>query len=206
MKADLYDISGKKSGSLEVADAIFAQKWNADLVHQAVLAQAANARLPWAHAKGRGEVSGGGKKPWRQKGTGRARHGSIRSPIWKGGGASHGPVKTRDFSQKLNKKMARVALHVVLSRKLADGELKFVSEVPAKGKTKDIYVALKGFFSAKRALPSTMLVSSSKNGMLVRSARNIARVQVLAGASLNVAELLNAKNVLVEQAALSEIK
>ena len=206
MKVDLYDISGKKSGSLEVADAVFSREWNADLVHQAVLAQLANKRSPWAHAKGRGEVRGGGIKPWKQKGTGRARHGSIRSPIWKGGGASHGPVKTRDFSQKVNKKMTRAALYSVLSKKLAEGELKFVAEVPAKGKTKDVFTALKGFFAAKKQLPSTLLISTSKNRMLTRSARNIARVSVLAGASLNINDVLNAKNILVEQAAVTEIK
>lgn len=206
MKVDIYDISGKKAGSIEVADAVFGQKWNADLVHQVILAQAANARRPWAHAKGRGEVSGGGKKPWRQKGTGRSRHGSIRSPIWKGGGASHGPVKTRDFSQKVNKKMLRAALHAVLSQKLSDGSLKFVAEVPATGKTKGVVTALKGFFAAKRDIPSTVLVSGAKNRMLVRSARNIARVQVLAASSLDIAAVLNAKNVLVEQAAATEIK
>jgi large subunit ribosomal protein L4 len=207
MTADLYDISGKKAGSIEVSDAIFSRAWNADLVHQAVLAQLANLRRPWAHAKGRGEVRGGGIKPWKQKGTGRARHGSIRSPIWKGGGASHGPVKTRSFEQKVNKKMARQALHAVLSRKLAEGELKFIVAVPAeKGKTKEVFSALKGFFSAKRQLPSTLLVSATKNGALVRAARNIDRVQVLPGGSLNIADVLNAKNVLVEQGAVIEIK
>ncbi len=206
MKADLYDISGKKSGSIEVSDAIFSREWNADLVHQAVLAQLANLRRPWAHAKGRGEVSGGGIKPWRQKGTGRARHGSIRSPIWKGGGASHGPVKTRDFGQKVNKKMARAALYSVLSKKLSTGELKFVAEIPAAGKTKAIATALKTFLDAKKQIPSTLLISNSKNRMLVRSARNINRVSVLSAASLNINDVLNAKNVLVEQAAVTEIK
>lgn len=207
MKVDLYDIAGKKQGSIEVSDAIFAYEWNADLVHQAVLAQQANARRPWAHAKGRGEVSGGGIKPWRQKGTGRARHGSIRSPIWKGGGASHGPVKGRNFAQKLNKKMVRAALYSALSKKLAAGELKFVSAVPTgKGKTKEVFTALKGFFAAKRELPSTLLVSPVKNGALVRAARNIDRVQVLAGNSLNIVDVVNARNILVEQAAVTEIK
>jgi len=206
MKVDLYTIDGKKNGTIEVADAVFSRDWNADLVHQAVLAQLANLRRPWAHAKGRGEVRGGGIKPWKQKGTGRARHGSIRSPIWKGGGASHGPVKTRDFSQKLNKKMFRVALHSVLSKKLAEGELKFVTSIPNGGKTKETFTALKGFFAAKRTLPSTLLVSISKNNSLVRSARNISRVQVLSGSNLNVADVLNAKNILVEERAVTEIK
>ncbi len=206
MKADLYDISGKKTGSIEISDVIFGREWNADLVHQAVLAQLANLRRPWAHAKGRGEVRGGGIKPWKQKGTGRARHGSIRSPIWKGGGASHGPVKTRDFSQKVNKKVTKAALYSVLSKKLAEGELRFVAEIPATGKTKAIVTSLKGFLDVKKQLPSTLLISGSKNKMLVRSARNIARVSVLQAASLNINDILNARNVLVEQAGISEIK
>lgn len=205
MKVDLYDISGKQSGSIEVSDAVFNRAWNADLVHQVATAIQANARQPWAHAKGRGEVSGGGKKPWRQKGTGRARHGSIRSPIWKGGGASHGPVKTRDFSQKVNKKMVRAALFSALSKKLAEGELKFVESVPANGKTKEVATALKGFFAAKKGVPSTLLLSTKKNTMLVRSARNISRVSVRSNASLNVVDVLHAKHILVEQGAVQEI-
>jgi len=206
MKVDLYDITGKKNGNVEVSDAIFAREWNADLVHQAVLAQLANERRPWAHAKGRGEVSGGGIKPWKQKGTGRARHGSIRSPIWKGGGASHGPVKTRNYAQKLNKKMTRAALHSALSQKLSEGVLKFVTEVPATGKTKEVFTALKGFFAAKRQLPSTLIISGAKSRSLVRSARNIDRVEVLAGASLNIAQIVNARNIIVEQSAITDIK
>jgi len=206
MKVDLYNITGEKSGSVEIADAIFAKQWNADLVHQAVTAQMANKRLPWAHAKGRGEVRGGGKKPWKQKGTGRARHGSIRSPIWKGGGASHGPVKTRDFSQKLNKKMARAALHSTLSRKLVDGDLKFIDKIPATGKTKEMFSSLRGFLKVKSGLPSTVIIYSSKDGLVLRSARNITKVKILSGSSLNIVDILNAKNILVDQAAIAEIK
>ena len=206
MKVDIYNMQGEKAGTLEVADAIFAHEWNADLVHQAVLAQQANLRRPWAHAKGRGEVRGGGKKPWKQKGTGRARHGSIRSPIWKGGGVSHGPVKTRDFSQKLNKKMSRGALHAVLSKKLADGALKFVDTMAkSTGKTKEVASVLKKFTGAK-TMQSTLLVRDSKNTSIVRAARNINNVEILSGDALNIYELMKAKHVLVEQAAVTSIK
>lgn len=207
MKVDLYGINGEKSGTLEVSDAIFAREWNADLVHQIVLASSANARRPWAHAKGRGEVRGGGKKPWKQKGTGRARHGSIRSPIWKGGGVSHGPVKTRNYSQKVNKKMARAALYSVLSKRLSDGELQFVDAVAATtGKTKEVSAALKTFFKAKRTIPSTLLVRGVENKQLVRAARNIAGVEILSADSLNVPALLKARRVIVEQKAVNSIK
>lgn len=206
MKVDLYDITGKKEGSIEVADAIFAQEWNADLVHQVMLAMQANQRRPWAHAKGRGEVSGGGKKPWRQKGTGRARHGSIRSPIWKGGGASHGPTKFRNYEQKINKKVLRSAIHAVLSRKLSEGELSFVKEIPTKGKTKEVFTALKGFLAAKRTLPQTLVITATKNQGLVRATRNIANATVISGAGVNVMDLLSARKVVVEEKAISEIK
>jgi large subunit ribosomal protein L4 len=207
MKAALYNMTGKEMGTIEISDEIFAREWNADLVHQAVLAQQANARRPWAHAKGRGEVSGGGKKPWKQKGTGRARHGSIRSPIWKGGGVSHGPVKGRDFTQKVNKKMARAALHAVLSKKLAEGQLKFVDAVTASsGKTKEVSSALKSFFNTKRVIPSTLLVRDAKNAAIVRSARNVANLEILSGDSMNVYALIKAKNILIEQQAVASIK
>ena len=117
---------------------VFGLRWNADLVHQVVVAMQANARQPIAHTKGRSEVKGGGRKPWAQKGTGRARHGSSRSPIWRHGGVTHGPNKERDFSQKINRKMRIKALYTVLSKKFQDGEVLFISNLSLKEpKTKD---------------------------------------------------------------------
>src|SRR5277367_3501327 len=113
METPIYNAQGKKAGSLKLPENIFAVKWNDALMHQVVTSMQSNARTPVAHVKDRGAVSGGGKKPWRQKGTGRARHGSIRSPIWKGGGVAHGPRNERDYSQKVNKKMKRAALFSV---------------------------------------------------------------------------------------------
>ena len=101
MTADLYDKQGKVIGQVEVPDKLFNRSWNPDLVHQALKVQEANKRQSIAHAKTRGEVSGGGKKPWRQKGTGRARHGSTRSPIWVGGGVTHGPLAEKKFTLKI---------------------------------------------------------------------------------------------------------
>lgn len=206
MKADLYNWKGEKAGNVEVSDAIFAREWSADLVHQAVLAFQANQRRPWAHAKGRGEVRGGGIKPWKQKGTGRSRHGSIRSPLWKGGGSSHGPVKDRDFSQKLNKKMQRGAIYALLSKKLAEGELRFVDSMTfEKGKTKEVSTALKTMFAVKR-IPSTLLIGTNKNTMLNRSARNIPKVKITNGNSINVYDLAVCKNILIDKIAIADIK
>ena len=97
MKVDIYNQGAEKTGTLELPKGVFGLPWNEDLVHQVAVAMQANLRVPVAHTKGRGEVAGGGRKPWRQKGTGRARHGSIRSPIWRGGGVTHGPTKGKNY-------------------------------------------------------------------------------------------------------------
>ena len=108
-KVAIYNDRGKENGSLELDDNIFGLKSKMAVIHQVYLALMANAREPWAHAIDKSEVSGGGKKPWKQKGTGRARHGSIRSPIWRGGGATFGPLNTRNYKQKINKKTKKTA-------------------------------------------------------------------------------------------------
>jgi large subunit ribosomal protein L4 len=128
MSVKLYNQSGEETGTIELPVSVFGLKWNADLVHQVVTGQAANRRRVTAHTKFRGEVRGGGKKPWRQKGTGRARHGSIRSPIWAGGGVTHGPRTEKNYTQKINKKMAKKALYTMLSAKARDGEIIIVDD------------------------------------------------------------------------------
>src|SRR3990167_4303427 len=125
----VYNLQGEEAGSEQLPEALFCMPWNNSFVKQVVDAKLANSRNVIAHAKGRGEVSGGGKKPWRQKGTGRARHGSIRSPIWVGGGVTHGPNKEKNYSQKINKQMQRKALLISLSRKAKDGEIMILDTV-----------------------------------------------------------------------------
>lgn len=123
MNVQTYNTKGEQTGTVELPDGVFGLKWNANLVHQVVTSQTANMRVHTAKTKDRREVRGGGKKPWRQKGTGRARHGSIRSPLWKGGGVTHGPLREKNFKKKINKKMAKTALFTVLSAKARDGEI-----------------------------------------------------------------------------------
>src|SRR6056297_1135485 len=123
MKTDVYKLEKDKKGSVTLDDAVFDVSWNNDLVYQAITTHRANNRQKIAHTKGTSEVRGGGRKPWRQKGTGRARHGTIRSPIWKGGGVTFGPSRRKKFGKKLNKKMKRKALFSVLSKKLDEGEV-----------------------------------------------------------------------------------
>ncbi len=129
MEAKVYNQKGKEAGSIELPENIFGLPWNADLVHQVAVSMMSNARIPVAHTKTRGEISGGGKKPWKQKGTGRARHGSSRSPIWIGGGITHGPRNDKNFKKKINKKMKTKALYTILSKKLKSGEVLFVDSV-----------------------------------------------------------------------------
>src|SRR3989344_5995453 len=126
MQAIIYNQKGNEAGKIELPAKVFAAKWRADLVHQVVEGMRSNSRAGTADTKGRGEVRGGGRKPWRQKGTGRARHGSIRSPIWVGGGVTHGPLKEKNYKRKISKKMRAQALFSVLSKKLEEGEVLFV--------------------------------------------------------------------------------
>ncbi len=138
LDAPVYSTDGKKAGTISLSEKVFGAQWNADLVHQVVIGMQANARSPWAHTKDRSEVAGGGRKPWKQKGTGRARHGSTRSPIWRHGGVTFGPRNEKDYSVKINRKMRSNALFAVLSKKYAAGEILFVNELSMKEpKTKD---------------------------------------------------------------------
>ncbi len=147
MNTDLYNIEGEIIGKTDLPDRIFQYPWNPDLVYQALNVQSQNSRKILAHSKGRGEVRGGGKKPWRQKGTGRARHGSIRSPIWKGGGVTHGPTKDRNYKIKINKKMKQAAIFSTLAKKFNDSEIKIVDQLKiSEPKTKLVAEILKKIF------------------------------------------------------------
>lgn len=146
MESKVYNQEGKETGKVKLPESVFNAPWNADLMHQVVVSMQSNKRTPIAHTKDRGEVRGGGKKPWRQKGTGRARHGSIRSPLWRGGGTTFGPRNDKDYSKKINKKMKAKALFTALSRKLKDNEIIFVDNLlfaePKTARAKEVITAL----------------------------------------------------------------
>lgn len=204
MTIDVFDKQNNKVGATELSDKIFSAKWNPELVHQVLTAQLANRRQPLAHAKGRAEVSGGGKKPWKQKGTGRARHGSIRSPIWKGGGVTFGPTKERIFAKKINKKMKQSAIFSVLSKKIKDSEFKlidvFETEQP---KTKAAAAFLKNILGIK---PNALLIASSKNRKVKQLISNIKNIDAIGAKSLNAYDLLKHKNIVLEKEAAKEIE
>ena len=149
MEAKVYNKEGKEAGKVQLPENVFGLSWNADLVHQVVDTMHDNARTPVAHVKDRSEVRGGGKKPWRQKGTGRARHGSSRSPIWTGGGVTFGPRNEKVFGGKVNKKMRAKALYVALSEKLRNGEILFVDTLETGEKTKESKMALENLSTVK---------------------------------------------------------
>lgn len=191
---------------MELPAAIFGAKWSPQTAKQVLLAQLANRRQPWAHAKDRSEVRGGGRKPWRQKGTGRARHGSIRSPLWTGGGKAHGPGKDRDYSQKVNKKMKRQALLGVLSKKFKDGEVKIMEDLSvSEPKTKVLAKNLSLFGGKRGKKVDTLFVPSPENKNIYRASRNLVKAKALHPEALNVYDLMNYKRVLIDQKAVPAI-
>jgi large subunit ribosomal protein L4 len=194
MEAKVYNQKGKEAGNIKLPESVFGLPWNADLVHQVVTSIQANQRQPWAHTKNRGEVSGGGKKPWQQKGTGRARHGSIRSPIWVGGGVTHGPRNDKNYKKKVNKKMKAKALYTVMSKKLKDGEIIFVENLnltmPKTKEAKEILNLLKVNRTAYIAIPS-------KDQNIERSFNNLNTVVVDEVRNLNALDVLNKKYLVI---------
>jgi large subunit ribosomal protein L4 len=204
MKVTIYNSEKNKVGEMSVPDKFFGAQWNADLVHQAVVAHEANARNIVAHAKTRAEVSGGGKKPWKQKGTGRSRHGSIRSPLWIGGGATHGPLKEKIYAKKINKKMKLAALYSVLSQKLQEEKLFIIDSLPVSIdtalKTKEIKPIVKSFFGNA----SGLVVSSVDHKQVHKALRNIPRTSCMSAVSLNAYEALKARTIVFEKSAIEE--
>lgn len=205
MKAPLFSQEGKEVGSVALPEKVFGVSWNPDLVHQVVTSMQANARTGAAHTKTRGEVRGGGKKPWRQKGTGRARHGSIRSPLWPGGGVTHGPRNDKVYSRKINQKMRAKALFSVLSKKLQDGEILFVDALsisePKTKEAKNILTKLsgiKGFetiFSKKKN--AALLAVNETSLALRKSFNNFGNVEFDELRNLNPVKALQYKNVVI---------
>jgi large subunit ribosomal protein L4 len=208
MNADVYNLQNEKVGTMELPAKVFGTKWSPILVKQVLEAQLANARSPWAHTKNRAEVRGGGKKPWAQKGTGRARHGSTRSPIWVGGGKSHGPRNDRDYSQKVNKKMKRTALFSVLSKKAKDGEVKvFESLMIEAPKTKILASTLNAILSMKKGNKryDVLMVGNVANKNLFRASANLDKALAIDATSLNVNDILNHKNLFLDKEAVATI-
>ena len=201
-KVDVYKIDGSKTETLELPDHLFGVKVSTHVVSEALRIQDANSRITYANTKDRSEVRGGGRKPWKQKGTGRARHGSSRSPIWIGGGVTFGPTKLRNFGLKINKKARKKALVSVLSNKVAEGSLIVVDGLVDVNTTS---IAAKMRKALPGAKASAVIVCAGDEKLAVRASRNLPKTGSLAAHSLNVRDLLKYEYVIASKAAIQKM-
>ncbi len=203
MKIEVKNLAGKKESDIILSDTVFGVPANDGLVHQVYVAQSANRRSGSAHTKTRDQRRGGGKKPWKQKGTGNARTGSIRNPIWRGGGVMFGPDKSRNFSKKINGKQKQKALAIALSDKVREGKLVVVSSlVIENNKTKKFSDALEAL-----GIDKTVVVGfSQEETPSYRALKNIPRTNGLPAEQLNVFDIANAQYILLSKEAVSGIE
>ena len=202
MKTNVYDMSGKQVGEVELSEGIFGIEPNVSVMHDVVKNHLANCRQGTQSALTRAEVSGGGRKPWRQKGTGRARQGSTRAPQWTHGGIVFAP-KPRDYSYRLNKKVRRLALKSALSSKAQADEIVVIDEIKMDEiKTK----VFKKFLDAVKADRKALVVTAEADEVVVKSARNIEGVKTTFANLINVYDILNANKLVMDKAALAKIE
>jgi len=203
MKVTVYNLSGKATKEIELNDSVFNVAVKPSVVHEVFVAQTNNSREPWADTKNRGEVRGGGKKPWQQKGTGRARHGSIRSPIWRGGGMAFGPLSVRNYHTKINKKTKTVATRMCLTDKAANGALWVMENFSfAEPKTK-LFVALLKALPAKQK--NFLVVTAGKDTPLLKMTNNVQAVKTMRAEDVTVADLLSKQAVLASLDAIAKL-
>lgn len=199
----VYNQKGEQVKEIKVSPAVFNVKLNSKVLHQVIVAMAANQREILAHTKTKGEVRGGGKKPWRQKGTGRARHGSTRSPIWKGGGITFGPRNTRSFKQKINKKMRQKATLMALSERFRNELITVVDNFEMKDiKTKEF----KNILNSLKLKSSILVIVDKFNAEIVKSLNNLPKVEAIRANSLNAQAILKYKNLLITEPAIEIIE
>lgn len=203
MKTKLYNVLGKEVGDVELADDVFNVTVKPAVVHEVFVAQMNNQREPWADTKKRGEVRGGGKKPWQQKGTGRARHGSIRSPIWKGGGVTFGPLTERSYKTKINKKTRRLATAMCLTDKVLNQGLLVVDDFAfANPKTKDFVAFLKKIPLKQKTF---VILTGKKDDQVIRMTQNVPGLVTRVAADVSVMDLVNNQGVIVSKSGVEEI-
>ncbi|MFA5360017.1 MAG: 50S ribosomal protein L4 [Patescibacteria group bacterium] len=221
IKIKVYNQNAEATGEMELSSKVFGMKVNNSLVHQAVTTQMANERQVIAHTKDRSEVRGGGRKPWRQKGTGRARHGSSRSPIWIGGGVTFGPRNDRNFKKRINKKMKQNALLMVLSDKAAGDNFIILDKLEVtEFKTKVFNKIIAGFeikilkskkketktdAKKKEVKRSFLMIVDKGDEKLSCSARNLPGIKLINTENINIVDLLKYKNLILNKAAVEKI-
>ena len=219
LKLPVYNQNAESIGEMELSPKVFGVKANTALVHQAVVAQMANKRQVLAHTKDRGEVRGGGRKPWRQKGTGRARHGSIRSPIWAGGGITFGPRKDRNFKKNINQKMKKKAIFMALSDKVANAKMvvldklevgeyktKIFNEILKNIETKILFVAaVKDKAGEAKIARNILMIIADKDDKIKYSSRNLVGVKLINLANINLVDILKYKYLIITEAVVKKI-
>jgi large subunit ribosomal protein L4 len=207
MKVKVYNQKGEEVEEMELPEEIFGREINPDLIHQVAYCMMANKRKSFAHTKTRAEVRGGGKKPWPQKGTGRARHGSIRSPIWVGGGVTFGPRKEKKYQKKIPKKMKRLALFSALSGKLKDNEVILLDALKVdQPKTKLMAKILNSLREKLIKKGSILIALPKKDDNLKRATKNIPDVETIEARNLNVLDLLSFKYLILLKDSVKVIK
>jgi len=204
MKVTVYNQEGKEVGTTLLPKEIFDIKVNPDLVHQVVVSQMANRRKVIAHAKGRTEVRGGGRKPWRQKGTGRARASSIRSPLWRGGGVTFGPTKERVFKKKINKKMRKIAFFMALSAKAKNNSLLILDKLSLPEAKTKLMTKILGKLPFKKG--SCLIALPRADKIIIRVTRNIPNAQTIEARNLNALDLLSFKYLIMPKETIKVIK
>jgi len=205
METTIHNQKGEESGKIKLPESVFNVPWNADLVHQVIVSMMSNSRQHIAHTKTRGEVSGGGKKPWQQKGTGRARHGSTRSPIWVGGGIAHGPRNDKNYNRKINKKVKEKALYSILSKKFKDGEILFIDSIDFKiPKAKDAKTVIMSFSQIKgfekfaiKPKNVAMITIDKKYPEFIKSFKNFGNIEIEEFRNINPVSVLNHKYLVI---------
>lgn len=203
MKVDVYNQRGEKVGTTLLPKEIFGLQVSPDLIHQVAVSQMANLRQVLAHTKGRGKVRGGGRKPWRQKGTGRARHGSRRSPLWKGGGVTFGPTKERVFKKKISKKMRRKALLMVLSAKAKENLILILEKLDLKEpKTK----LMKEIFKKLPVKGSALIALPKVDKKIIRASGNLPGISTKEIRNLNALDLLSFKYLILPKEGIKLIQ
>lgn len=211
LEANVYSQEGKEVSKIILSEKVFGAEWNANLVHDVVVSMQGNARSNSAHTKDRSEVRGGGKKPWKQKGTGRARHGSSRSPIWAGGGVAHGPRNDKDYARKINKNVRAKALASVLSQKLSHDEIVFIDTLtfpaPKTADARKFLTALSGIEGKKeigtKKSNAALVILSDRDEQAELSFRNFGNVSVMNAKDVNPVALLTYKYVVVAKPEVS---
>jgi large subunit ribosomal protein L4 len=204
MKTKVYNLAGKEMEEMELSEKVFGVKVKPEVVHQVFVQQTNNQREPWADTKNRGEVRGGGKKPWQQKGTGRARHGSIRSPIWKGGGVAFGPLTDRNYKTKINKKTRQAAIKMCLSDKAQTGNLVVVENFNFEQPKTKLFAAVIKALPAK--VKTFLVLTDKKDDAVLRMTKNLKSIKTLRAADANVMDILKKGAILTSKEGVKKLE